>query len=92
MLAQEMQGIEVSGVIIWAIYRDENGPSIAYKMLGDDLKQKVPKTANDNLVEMANSIVRDRIANSSIETIIKRQQCKVAERNDSCLFLEGQHG
>lgn len=72
-VTQEMQGIEVSGVIIWAIYRDENGPSIAYKMLGDDLKQKVPKTANDNLVEMANSIVRDRIANSSIETIIKQR-------------------
>ena len=72
-VTQEMQGIEVSGVIIWAIYRDEDGPSRAYKMLGDDLKQNVPRTANDNLIEMANSIVRDRIANSTIDTIIKQR-------------------
>ena len=72
-VTKEMQGIEVSGVIIWAIYRDKEGPSRAYKMLGDDLKRKVPTTANQNLIDIANSIVRDRIANSTIDTIIKNR-------------------
>ena len=72
-VTQEMQGIEVSGVIIWAIFREADGPSRAYKMLGEDLKQPVPKTANDSLVDMANSIVRDRIANATIDTILRKR-------------------
>ena len=41
-----MQGLEVSGVIIWTIYRQGDGPFKAYKYLGDDLRQKVPAYAN----------------------------------------------
>ena len=77
-VTNEMQGIEVSGVIIWAIYRESDGPARAYKNLGEDLKQPEPHSANSSLVEMANSIVRHRIANSSIEEIIKKRS-KVRE-------------
>lgn len=46
----EMQGVQVSGAIIWTIYREEQGPFLAYKNLGKDLANRVPKTANDNLI------------------------------------------
>lgn len=72
-VTNEMQGVEVSGIIVWAIYRDKDGPVRAYKMLGEDLKQDVPYTANNNLVDMANSIIRHRIANSTIDEIIKNR-------------------
>lgn len=72
-VTNEMQGVEVTGIIVWAIYRDNEGPVRAFKMLGDDLKKEVPTTANSNLVEMASSIVRHRIANSSIDEIIKNR-------------------
>lgn len=72
-VTNEMQGVEVSGIIVWAIYRDADGPARAYKNLGEDLKSETPSSANSSLVEMANSIVRHRIANSNIEQIIKNR-------------------
>jgi len=33
----EMQGLEVSGILIWSIYRGEDGPFRAYKNFGDEL-------------------------------------------------------
>ena len=46
----EMQGVQVSGAIIWTIFRMEDGPFKAYKNLGSDLANRVPKTANENLI------------------------------------------
>lgn len=70
----EMQGIEVSGIIIWTIFRDGDGPLRAYKMLGSEINQEEPQTANQNLVEMANGIVRHKIANSTISEILRNRQ------------------
>jgi flotillin len=69
----EMQGIEVSGVIIWTIYRESDGPLRAYKYLGQDISSQDPKNANDNLIEMTNGIVRHKIANSTIDHILKNR-------------------
>jgi len=70
----EMQGIEVSGIIIWSIFREGDGPLKAYKSIGTDIQQEEPASANQNLVEMANGIVRHKIANSTIDQILKNRQ------------------
>lgn len=72
-VTQEKQGIEISGVIIWEVYRVKDGPLKAYKYLGKDLSSSFPKTANDILQQMSGSIVRHRIANSTIEEILKQR-------------------
>ena len=43
---KNMQGVEVSGSIVWSIFRENDGPYKAYKNLGPDLRNKVPSTAN----------------------------------------------
>lgn len=62
-----MQGLKVSGMIIWTIYRLEDGPYRAFKCLGPDLKKKTPQTANDNLIAQASAIVRSCIANTEMK-------------------------
>lgn len=73
-VTREMQGIEVSGMIIWTIFRDGEGPFKAYKSLGNDIHEAEPKIANQNLVEMANGIVRHKIANSTINEILRNRK------------------
>lgn len=38
----EMQGLEVSGMIVWSIFREKDGPLRAFKNLGDDLGEEEP--------------------------------------------------
>lgn len=62
-----MQGVEVSGVLIWSVYREQDGPFRCYKSFGDDLQNpKGPLVANEKLQKMAVSIIRDRIANFTL--------------------------
>lgn len=69
-----MQGIEVQGMIVWTIYREDGGPMKAYKNLGNDLKKNIPNQSNDKLITMSNAIVRNCIANSTINEIIKNRK------------------
>jgi hypothetical protein len=69
-----MQGVQVSGAIIWTIYREGEGPYNAYRNLGPDLRNKVPKTANDNLTSQASAIVRAVIANHKLEDLLRDRQ------------------
>jgi len=69
----EMQGVEVSGMLIWSIYRDKDGPFRCYRNFGEDLKNSPPRVANGKLENMAVSIVRDRIANLTINDILKNR-------------------
>ena len=45
-VTKEMQGIKVSGMLVWTIYREGDGPMKAYKNLGEDLKEENPAIAN----------------------------------------------
>jgi len=71
-----MQGVEVGGILIWSVYREEDGPFRCYKSFGDDLKMVStgPKVANQKLENMVVSIIRDRIANMTINDILKNRQ------------------
>ena len=59
-----MQGIKVTGMLVWTINREGDGPLKAYKNLGNDLASEVPYTANENLVSMSCAIVRNTISNA----------------------------
>lgn len=69
----EMQGVEVRGNIIWSVYRDGDGPFRCYKMFGSALQNQNPRSINDKLGDMAISIVRDRVANMSLDDILKNR-------------------
>lgn len=68
-----MQGIEVSAMIVWTIYKDGDGPMKAYKFLGDDLVCDEPRHANALINTAVSAIVRNHIANSEIMKVIKER-------------------
>lgn len=61
-------------MLVWTVYREKDGPFRCYKAFGDDLKMKNPVEANLQLENMAVSIIRDKIANLSINDILKNRQ------------------
>ena len=65
-----MQGIEVMSMIEWTV--DRNAPLKAYKNL--DLASGSFRTANETLQSMTSAIVRNQVANSTIDHIIKNRQ------------------
>lgn len=71
-VTMEMQGVEVGGVLIWSVYREEDGPFRCYKSFGTDLMREC-RVANEKLENMAVSIIRDRIANMTINDILKNR-------------------
>jgi flotillin len=73
-VTKEMQGIEVAAMIEWTIDKDGEGPMKAYKNLGQDLSSSNPRTANQIISDMACSILRSAISNSTIDQVIKNRQ------------------
>lgn len=69
-VTQEMQGVEVMSMIEWTV--DKNEPLKAFKNL--DLASGGFKVANDTLSSMTSAIVRNQVANSTIDHIIKNRQ------------------
>ena len=72
-ITREVQGLEVSCMIVWQIFREGDGPMKAFKNLGDDLISDEPRTANNLITSIVSAIVRNHIANSSIDEIIKNR-------------------
>ena len=60
-------------MLIWSVYRDGDGPMRIYTSFGDDLRKSVPTRANHKIENMAVAIVRDRIANLTINDILKNR-------------------
>lgn len=55
------------------MFREGDGPLKAYRFLGQDLKSGKMNQANAILGEISNSIVRHRVANSTIEEILRNR-------------------
>jgi len=68
-----MQGVEVSGMIVWSVFRDGDGPFRCYKNFGDDLCKATPRVANEKIESIAVSIIRDRIANLTLDDILRNR-------------------
>lgn len=69
----EMQGLDVSATLAWTIYREGDGPFRAYKVHGSDLSNAKPTQANAKLIALAQSVIREVIANNTIDNIIKNR-------------------
>lgn len=72
-VSAEMQGIEVGGMLIWSILRTEDGPMNCYKFFGDDLQSSSPTVANGKIQAICVAIIRDRIANMTLNDILKNR-------------------
>lgn len=69
----ECAGVEVTGTIVWSVFREDDGPMVAYRCFGQDLIAGKPHKANKQIKEIASSIIRDRIANMTIQEILKNR-------------------
>jgi len=72
-VTQEMQGVEVTCMMVWSINRTADGPFKCYMSFGEDLKRN-SNMANEKIMNLSKSIIRDRIANMSINDVIKNRQ------------------
>lgn len=89
-VTSEMSGLEVSAMICWTVNREGEGPMRAYINLGKDLEERVPHQANELITSMASAIVRSRIANSTMDEILKnRQALRVAIRKEMSSITNG---
>lgn len=69
-----MQGVNVIGKLLWAPFREGDGPFRLYKAFGEDLKTRAKNKVNDKVRGMAIAIVRDVISNSTIDDILKNRE------------------
>ena len=75
----EMQGLEVAAMIEWTIDKNGDGPMKAFMNLGSDLSSSNPRTANAMLADMACSILRNYMANCTIDDVIKNREAMRAK-------------
>lgn len=57
-------------MVQWTVFREGDGPMKAVRFLGDTLKNESPKEANDLVVSMVASVVRNTVSNSGLIEII----------------------
>ncbi|CAG9466600.1 unnamed protein product [Pedinophyceae sp. YPF-701] len=69
----EMQGIEVAGFVMWTVFREGDGPFRAYRSL-DGMSPAGLRTANQNLTNMAESIIRAEVASKTIRDVIAKRE------------------
>ena len=79
-----MQGIEVASMIEWTVEKEGEGPMKAFKHL--DVASENPYKTNEILSRMTSAIVRNQIANSTIEEVLQNRQllreAVIAEMNE----------
>jgi len=78
-VSNEMQGVEVSGFVIWVINRHDDSPYKAYRHIKNLSNLTPDSEVNANLKSMAESIVRSQIANLSIHEVVAERE-KVRDR------------
>lgn len=66
-----MMGIRVSGALYWTPKRDENGPFKLYKAFGKELNLPQSSVIDDKLTQTAVSVIRDCVANTTIEAVLR---------------------
>ena len=73
-VSSEMQGVEVSGILVWTIYNKEDGPLTCFKSFGEDIMLRKSRDATSKIQSMAISVLRNQIANMSIDEILKNRE------------------
>lgn len=72
-ISLEVQGVGVSGTVVWSIDPEGEGPLRAYKFFGKELAEETPVKANSRLEEVGSAVLRHRVANSSLEEIMQNR-------------------
>lgn len=89
-VTREMQGLEVSGFVIWVVFRDGEGPFKAYKYLEGLADAGGSPVVNENIARMAESIIRHQVANSTIaEVIANREALRQKVREEMLGVVKG---
>eukprot|EP00484_Ammonia_sp_Unknown_P017091 CAMPEP_0197027210 /NCGR_PEP_ID=MMETSP1384-20130603/7163_1 /TAXON_ID=29189 /ORGANISM="Ammonia sp." /LENGTH=364 /DNA_ID=CAMNT_0042456021 /DNA_START=26 /DNA_END=1120 /DNA_ORIENTATION=- len=73
-VSKEMQGVELSGFIIWVINRDGQCPLKAYRHIRNLSNLTADSEVNMHIKSMAESIVRSQIANLEINQVITQRK------------------
>lgn len=85
-----MQGVRVSGLLIWSPFREGDGPAKLFKAFGNDLKRKNSPNIGVKIGNIARSIIRDKIANMTIDDVLKnRAALRDAIKKDIQVLLTG---
>jgi len=89
-VTSEMSGVEVSAMICWTINREGEGPLKAYTNLGSDIASGNPAVANNLITSMASAVMRNRIANITVDDVLKkRQMLRTAVRTEISKVVTG---
>jgi regulator of protease activity HflC (stomatin/prohibitin superfamily) len=89
-VTNEMQGVEVSGVLVWTIYKEKDGPLTAFKSFGEDIKKMKSVDATSKIQSMAISVLRNQIANMTIDEILRnRAKLTLAIKQECQELLSG---
>lgn len=85
-----MQGVEVSGILVWTIFSKKDGPLTCFKSFGEDIMLRKSKDATSKIQSMAISVLRNQIANMSIDEILKnREKMRDAIKTEMQELLSG---
>ena len=77
-------------MLVWTILRTGEGPFTAFKNLGEDLNTARPQNAKDALISMSSAIVRNCIANSTIqEMLTDREKIREMMQRDMFEVVQG---
>lgn len=68
-VTSEMMGIRVTGALYWSPHRED--PFKLYKAFGKELQASSSYVIDEKLQQMAVAVVRDRVANTTIEAILR---------------------
>jgi flotillin len=75
-VTKEMQGVEINGFAFWSVYKGEDGPFRCYKYMQG-------QGANESVIAMCESALRNLIANSALEEVLRnRNHLRDNMRND----------
>lgn len=70
----EMQGVNVRGQLFYSVYREGDGPHKLYKAFGKDLQRQGAPAVSSRLSNMTVAVIRDKIANSTIDDLLKNRE------------------
>lgn len=64
-----MMGVNISGALYWSPHRDD--PFKLYKAFGKELQKSQSSVIDEKLQQMAVAVIRDSVANSTIEALLR---------------------
>jgi regulator of protease activity HflC (stomatin/prohibitin superfamily) len=72
-VTSEMSGVKIKGMIIWKVSSAQDMPLKAHTNLGKDLCSANPITANNMVKQQASSIIRNKIANVTLDECLRNR-------------------